>query len=520
MKHTLLILALATAQANAAPENKTQPVWVAPVQTMQPGPDGRLTYSYADVTKLIDAATQQYFAQRKDDLAYLETSVKQLVNQYNVLNAELVLGKIKAASQDSLLDRAGIQAKDLLALDRAYQAARESYVAQLAGLQAIPNGGLPSAQNLIVTENKSIDLPAMRTLNMDGIVGEFKAKLEALDSRVAAYEFRVTDVNGNQQMVKGFNVDYTQLTLIKLSDVPAEMAKINKLRRLDESVKSVQNQLTALVVTDAKTYIQKFGTDERFRWRTEADLQAAKRTYDRIVTAFWVRSWLRMKYGIGLGSIRMNYQKRWFGIEELLRDPESFLDLGEINERTGEYATAVRSEAQLLDVAENIRKNAQLADHRATIGGSYNPLSIATYVWTFATGRKPMMETVNLVLKMIEADVNEELLVTDGGGQDKMKDYYVGRYYLDPKAKQAARALECAFDPETIEGVTDEHCGSSGVGAEALINSTKSTFNKLDLALGLKQADFESAKRLQAQLSAQSGADRAKKKIIKGLNGL
>lgn len=126
---------------------------------------------------------------------------------------------------------------------------------------------------------------------------------------------------------------------------------------------------------------------------------------------------------------------------------------------------------------------------------------------------------------MIEADVNEELLVTSGNGQGKMKEYYKGRYYLTPEAKAKARELECAFDSETIEAVVQAQdssfsCNNSGVGADAQGGFTRTAFQNIDNDLTGLQQNFETAAKLQAQLNAQTGNDKAKAKIRKGLQGL
>lgn len=513
-----------------APSAAIAPMVVQPVQTFQPGPDGRLAYSYADVTKLIDSATQKYFEQRESDRAFLETSVKNIVDQYNEIYAKIYIEKLTRASQMSLSNALqAIPVDQFLELDREYKLAKEVYLNKVAGIQSIPKGGLPSAQ-IVVTENKSMDLPAWRSLNVDPIVNQFTGKIKELDAAVNALRFKVKDIMGIQQEVTGFNIDYTKLTLIRPEDRMIQQDNINKLKHIPILVSTRQDTFTGQIVKDAKVYVTQFGANERYRYRDDKDLASAKKVYDRVAQAFWARSWLRMKYGIGLGSFNMNYTKRWFNIEELMKSPSDFIDFGAVDERTGEYKSAVRSEDKLLNVMENIRLNAQVADHRATVGGSYSPLALATYLWTFVKGERALLETASMVLKMIEADVNEELLVTSGNGQTKMKEYYIGRYYLNPDAKKKAREFECAFDSETIEAVIQGNaetaedrnfsCNNSGIGEMAQGGYTRTFFQNIDNDLKGLQENFTKAAELQAQLDAQTGNDRAMKKIVKGLKGL
>ena len=223
------------------------------------------------------------------------------------------------------------------------------------------------------------------------------------------------------------------------------------------------------------------------------------------------------------------YTKQWLKIDELMKKPSDFVSFGETNERTGEYMS-VRTQEQLEVVKENIRLNARTADHRATIEGSINPLVILAQLWTFVTGRQAQLQTASAVLKMIVGDINAELLVVTAGGQDKMSDYYVRRYYSTPESKALTRKMECAFDPATIEAVvhdgatTDEErnfsCANSGVGAQAQVRGTHNFFNLIDQRSTDQLQNFMLAAQKEAALNAQTRVDKAKGSIIKGLKGL
>lgn len=534
MKYQLLnpmVCALAFAAAlpagaqEATARPAIAPMVVQPVQTFQPGPDGRLNYSYSDVTKLITGQTQEWFKQREDDRKFLEKSVQDIVDAYNKIYTNIYTNKLMKMSQESMVNASNpIPVNDFLALDREYKAAREVYVARMDGIKAIPEGGLPSA-NMIVTENKSQEIPPWRSLDVTKIIAEFNDKLNNLDQQINALQFRVADIMNVQQVVNGFNIDYSQLTLIKPEDRDAARARLNNLRNLSLALQKQQDLFTGFLVKSAKLYVSQFGEKEQYRWRNEADMQAAKDAYSRIAEMFWVRSYERMKYGMPQGGIDMKYKKQWLKIEELMMNPSQFVDFGTI-QSDGEYLS-VRTQNDLENVQENIRQNARVADHRATLGGSVSPIAIAANLWTTLTGRKAQLETASMVLKLITADIHEEILVVSAGGRDKMVDYYTNRYYSTPEAKQAARKLECEYDSQFTElrihhGAKDPadqafKCGTSSVGSQAMLTGTRSFFQKIDQSSRDQIQNFTIANKLAAQLDAQTGNSKVDNSLLDGL---
>lgn len=524
---SMLALAMGPVSAQQAPgANGLQPITLQPVQTFQPGPDGKISYSYSDLTRSMDPITREYFAQRKDDKDFLEKSVNEAVAAYNRLYTDIFIGKLQALSYQSNTNAMKpIEVADFFEIQKAYRGAREQFLTKLEGIKAIPEGGLPSA-NLAITENKSQEIAPWRSVKVDGILNTLKARVDELDSQVNQLTFRVQDRAGVQQVVHGLNIDFSKVTLILPEERDKKRLELLNLRKMIIPLQSEQDKYTGYLVKQSKIYYSKFGRDERYRWRNDEDVKAAKGAYDRLAESYWARAYLRMKYGMGLGTIRMKYKKQWFKVDELLTSSEDLVDFGDstIN-KSGEYL-AVRSQNDIEDVRENIRQNARVADHRSVIGGSSSPLALVTSIWTFVKGEQAFMETAAMVLKMIESDVVQEALVISAGGHEKMVDYYKSVYYATPELKAQARKLECQFDPETIEAImhdsgnSDFSCNNSGIGAQVNESSTRSFFQKVSQRADDQLQNFQLANSLEEQLNAQTGTSTAQQKLRKGLKGL
>jgi hypothetical protein len=532
MKKTFIqAICLLTAIATATPVTFAQnasprPVVVTPAIT--PGPDGKLNYTSLDQTKLMDNASLEIINRSKDDKDFLEKNMKIMTDAYNKIAVDLVIGKLqKMADQSAASYTDPVKLVDFLAAKREYAAQKVTYSSALEIIKAIPNGALPSAQ-LPTGPDQSVTVPAWRSVKVDGIVNDFTKKLEDLDSQINGMSFNVVDKTGaRQDKVAGFAIDMSKVNTLTPQERDAMQADINKKKGLGRGLTEEQNRMHKYFADSLDTLADLFGKSTQYWERDDGFDERLKNKYEEVVQIAWAISYMRRKTGTGQGAIRMTYKKQWANLELMFRNPKDFVDYGTAKWSSGDQYLGARLKKELDVSQESIALNQSNSKFRDTDyktvfeqikAGNAAPMALAGSIFTYLSGRRVMMKTAEMLLKLAAADVEEELIVTQQG-IDKMEEYYHARWKSNDTDLKLTHAWECQYDGEFTEkkvrmnATTDADknfsCGGSKVGSGFQVGSLGNHVENLNRSSKGALQNLKIAAQLQASLDEASGASKA-----------
>jgi len=514
-----------TASIAAAAPSTTAPI-IMPAATTGPG---NFNITNTDVSQMVSQEMAEYFERQKGDKAFFVQSINEIENAANKINSGIVIGQLQAASQQSQLmtfenpkrgnrpgETGAIQVDSFFSMMNNYNAAKQVLQNKIKGIQAMSKGALPSASSQ-VTEGKDLNLPAHLNVDFEKIAGYYNNRITEMDAQINEMNFKVKDKGGVIQDVSGFRIDPSKMNILTNEERSVRQTEIDRLRTNLRALDAKQDQYTATARELVQTHLFNFGSSERFRSLNEKDIEARKKDYQRLAELFWARSYLRQKYGIPLGAIGTTYKKQFFNIEEFLKNPSQFIELNKMS---------FRSKKDLLRAEESYRNAASVIDKKAAsvFDGNYSLLARANSLLTKATGWGPMAESSAMVLRLLAADVAEELALMEPGGQQKVRDSFRKRHLSDAESMESTRRLLCSYDPSAQPaGKCSGALASSPIEQDRRTGGDPMTmFRDLVHQSDLQLGAYTQARRLQEQLDSMTNLkdNPINKEIIDGNSAL
>ncbi|MES2963334.1 MAG: hypothetical protein V4760_05555 [Bdellovibrionota bacterium] len=334
----------------------------------------------------------------------------------------------------------------------------------------------------------SISAPATTKINLGPVVEKIdNARRTIIDSINATKLVRVITASGAQVIFNGndtLSPDLSRLQLLSPEQVAEMQKKIRVYSQLSTSTTRLNQQFVNAIVPMINNFVRNYGTEERFRFRDENDAKARAQALDQITDAFYRRSYLRKKFGISMGAIQPDPVK---GYPKSIANLEKF-GLVSVTKALSSYSTQpAQLDTEIMTAFETTRNFVQQYDEKLTpvfkskqkivaiktTRGETKQVSMdsdymskdtgflvrANSAITFLTGSQPTAEVMLAVMRMVLADIKEEMLLLQND-RASLANYHDMRFRATPALKDLANLRMCQFDISIPQAAFDQACAT------------------------------------------------------------
>ena len=343
----------------------------------------RLEVEYLSVLKARD----------QRDYEFLYASIENLHGGLRDLS--LPVQQLQTMSDQSLTE--GVAVQDFLGSVRSYEQAISLLKNQISTLALLP----------------TLKIDAMKELsgkiNFAPLQQHYLQQLAFLEQHIASNRFNLTLPSGAIHVQMGINTQSLKSMQLFSAEQLANMRKQANAKKMmkTEERNIIEQSINAFTRSALETFIDAFGTSERYR--SSSDKEGQIKAAEALSDAFWARSYIRAVYGIKIGSVPVNYQKRLFNLDYLI----SNISIGAItfwDESHLEKARNLAVESQA--TAQYEGASSVLREFSTLISGS----GAAEHVKKF-------------VIDLIKRDLEQELTLGRRGGLKEVRSTYRQFYY-------------------------------------------------------------------------------------------
>lgn len=357
--------------------------------------------------------------------------------------------------------------------------------AELETNAAISPEALPSYDPIKVG-GLEVSAPATTKLNLGPVIERLdNARRTIIDSINNVKMGRVVTANGQQIPFAGgdtLSPDLSKLQLLTPEQVAVMQKQIMALNQVGSTTRGLNQQFVNRMVPMINQFVQNYGTSESFRFRDENDAKARAQALDQITDAFYRRSYLRKKYGISMGALQPDPIK---GYPKSIANLEKF-GLLSVTKALSSFSTQpAMMDQEIMNAFETTRNFVQQYDEKLTpvfkskqkivqiktLSGQTRQVNMdsdfmskdtgflarANSAVTFLTGKQPTAEVMLAVLRMVLADIKEEMLLLQND-RASLANYHDMRYRSTPQLKDLANLRMCQFDVTMPQAAFDQGC--------------------------------------------------------------
>lgn len=333
-----------------------------------------------------------------------------------------------------------------------------------------------------------VSAPATTKINLAPVVEKIdNARRAVIDSINSTKLFRVTTAAGDAVAFSGndtLSPDLSRLQILSPAQVEQMQKQILAFSQLGSTTVNLNRQFVNRIVPMINDFVQRYGTEESFRFRDENDAKARAQALDQLTDAFYRRSYLRKKFGISLGAIQPDPVK---GFPKAIANLEKF-GLVSVNKALTSFSTqAAQLDTEIMNAFETTRNFVQMYDEKLTpvfksskkivmiktVRGQTKQVSMdADYISkdtgfltransaiTFLTGKQPTAEVMLAVMRMVLADIKEEMFLLQND-RASLANYHDLRYRSTPALKDLANLRMCQFDISIPQAAFDQACAT------------------------------------------------------------
>jgi hypothetical protein len=335
---------------------------------------------------------------------------------------------------------------ELLKAINRYNGQRTELEVKIEALTAIGNGAVPSRQ--VIDEKGKLavnDLPGFGQENFEPIKKFYREKLTAMDTFVANLPHIYKTGTGVDKRIaansgKGLIVELPA-TAVSGDEIRRIQKEIRVLRAYKAEDKDAINSFTKYMADQCRKFIKTYGT----KWYVLGPEETEQRNRDAKVIAdmFWLRSYMRTIYGVGIGAMDVPYEKRFANLESITM----------LTEMLGNIRQEPVWDADLLESAQRVRFAAIRADVRAKeiFNGDLNLIQSGENILVYLGGKHNLAEALNLMLRLLAADMYEERLINEADGNFRMVQRYRSRYGNTPENEIYYTRLQMVYHPDAVD---------------------------------------------------------------------
>lgn len=441
---------------------------LSPVFLVPPGTREELNISLSNKTEIEQQYIQSFYKRGERDGDILLATIDRL--RSSVIELNLTVSELQRISDESTIQP--ISVKEFLDKVRAFRQEANIFIEDINSLEHFPT----------LRDDMTYD-PASR-VDMQPLSHHFQITLERLNAQVEDLHFTIALPNGmfhhqlgiNSEQLKGMSL----YTAEQMSDMKRNIMILRAMRTQDKH--AIDEGINRFSKNAIETFIDTFGKSERYR--TSSDLMGKDRAKEMLLDAFWARSFIRATYGIQIGCIPVEYDKRIFNLDYYLND----MTVG---------AAPIYDQNKLMHYA-NLAQEAMV-----TIGNSTSKKWNSVNAWlTWVSGKTNEMDTKLFMIALIKKDLDEELSLSRSGGLRMIRDDYrqhylgseIGRALYKAKARQVFSSPNDLDDNDIESDIAVVEAGTLKGSIAMCINALENQENRLYEARQLQSVIDEMAK--------------------------
>ena len=274
-------------------------------------------------------------------------------------------------------------------------------------------------------------------LNFSKFKAHYAEQLAKINSDVASFTFGLK--------MPGTAPAYKQVGLVNIDELIAKnpyseddfrnMQKESlKIRsKITDEQLAIDQTLNAVTFKQIRTVIDQFGVSDSYRYNQ--NFQGREDAIKQLEEAFYVRSALRMIYGISLGAFQINYDKKALNLDYLFMKSKISWKTNMVTRNQSELTA---QQDLLFQAFDNMSKRNLTGatdkkdpyDMKQILAPGKTMFSRASTVVAFLKGKTNEVSINVVVLGLLLADVQEELMLAGSGGHPAIKKSYTSRYKL------------------------------------------------------------------------------------------
>ncbi|WBA86767.1 hypothetical protein [Endozoicomonas sp. GU-1] len=429
-----------------------------PVISVTPENSDELTINLANKTEIEKQYIQAFYLRGERDGDILLKTINDLGRSLRDLTT--VATELQKISDESILQP--IPVREFLDHVRTFTQESNLFLQDVNNLEHFP------------TLRPDITADPDSEVDMLPLVHQYQSTLRRLDTQMSQLHFNIILPNGVLHQQLGISSDQLKsmslYTAEQIADMKRNALQLRAMRTQDKRV--IDEGINRFTKDAIETFIDTFGTSERYR--TISDREGSKRAKDMLIDAFWARSYIRATYGIQIGCIPVEYDKRIFNLDYYLND----MTVG---------AAPIYDQNKLMRYA-NLAQEAMLTIENSA---SKKWLSVSSWV-TWLGGKSNEMDTKYFIIALIKKDIDEELAISRSGGLRKVRDGYRQHYLSSDMARalyqaKAKQVFSSSEDDDDIESdVMMVEAGTLKGAVAMCINALENQENRLDEARKLQ----------------------------------
>ncbi|MFK0571908.1 hypothetical protein [Endozoicomonas sp.] len=431
-----------------------------PVINVAPENGDQLNINLSNKTEIEKQYIQAFYMRGERDGDILLSTIDRLRGSVRELN--FVTSELQRASDESTMQP--VPVRDFLDKVRTFRQESNLFLEDINTLEHFP------------TLRPDITVAPKSQVNMLPLINHYQSALGRLESQVNDLHFTVILPNGIFHQQLGINSDQLKgmslYTSGQISDMKRNILQLRAMRTQDKRV--IDEGINRFTKNAIETFIDTFGTSERYR--TMSDPEGSKTAKEMMIDAFWARSYIRATYGIQIGCIPVEYDKRIFNLDYYLSD----MTVG---------AAPIYDQNKLMRYANLAREAMVTIENSASKQWS----SVSSWI-TWVSGKSNEIDTKYFMIALIKKDIDEELALSRSGGLRKVRDGYrqhylssdMGRSLYQAKARQVFSS-PTEMDEDDIESdVMLVEAGTLKGSVAICINALENQENRLDEAKKLQ----------------------------------
>lgn len=270
--------------------------------------DYNINQTVLDYSKTMEEILKQKNANNKEDREYLTSISKRIAQSFQALvklkRDFTALGE--KATLNSLNN--GVKLTQFLALKNEINAMIDTIRIELQTNTLISRDTLPS--NIIKVGNQQIDTGAASIIDMSAAMKPFSDDLERIIGELNNVQFKNLEHKNKWGSVNSnaLNPDLSQFPSMTSEEVQEALTKLQGLQVIGRETQRIQQNFAGEIVRTTTQFLQLAGTSEFLRFRNANDRVAFQEMYNSVEKFFFMRSYLRRKYGLQIGAIQLANQ--------------------------------------------------------------------------------------------------------------------------------------------------------------------------------------------------------------------
>lgn len=327
--------------------------------------DYNINQTVLDYSKTMEEILKQKNANNQADREYLTSISKRIAQSFqNLIQKKREFVQLGEKASVNTINN-GVSLTQYLALKNEINAMIDTIRIELQTNTLISRDTLPS--NVIKVGNQTVDTGAASIIDMSAAMETFVNDLEKIIGDLNNVQFVFLEHKNKWGSIRSnaLSPDLSQFPAMTSDEVQAALTKLQGLQVVSLETQRKQQYLADQIVRTTTQFLSSAGTDEFLRFRNQNDRTSFQEMYNTIEKFFFMRSYLRRKYGLQLGAIQLanQYDMARLNIEALRSKDLLF----PVKTALGSLRSQVaRTDEDLMSAFNNVRQFVEAYDRRLT----------------------------------------------------------------------------------------------------------------------------------------------------------